>query len=379
MDNPHTSQAGVLLLDAFGDGAPRVQGWLGQAGWRCCLVTDPLDAFAEVRAGKVDVALLRLPVDDAIGMDLPGVFHRLGQPGYLPVMILTDSHEQQQRCRFLDSGADDVVAEGTSREEIVARVRSLLRFRAVQTELCESRRRLEEALQREKDLLVQVQRDNAALREMATTDPLTHVHNVRSFNELLCHSFSVAKRYDQQLSALMLDLDHFKLVNDSYGHPAGDYVLKELAVILKQTVRDSDIVARVGGEEFAVLLPKADRRKAAQLAQRIRREVYRRKFVAFGRDIHVTVSIGSATYYEDAEVGDADMLMFFADQALLRAKETGRDRHVPLDAFSAFERACLRQKFLARQQGTGEAGAVESPSARAGWRDGTTAGNKQKS
>jgi diguanylate cyclase len=144
----------------------------------------------------------------------------------------------------------------------------------------------------------------------------------------------------------MLDVDHFKIVNDTHGHPSGDYVLKELAVILKNSVRDSDVVARTGGEEFSVILPKADREQAAQFAERIRCETSQREFDVYGKKIHVTISIGFATYPLDAEITDAEMLVYFADQALLHAKESGRDRVVPFGELDLVVRRRLRRQHL---------------------------------
>jgi two-component system cell cycle response regulator len=123
--------------------------------------------------------------------------------------------------------------------------------------LAASRLALQEALRRERKLLAKLRRDNAHLQALVTTDPLTHVQNRRSFRDILDHEFKMARRYNQPLGLLALDVDHFKVVNDSHGHPSGDYVLKELAVILTRSVRESDVVARTGGEEFCVLLPKA--------------------------------------------------------------------------------------------------------------------------
>ena len=138
----------------------------------------------------------------------------------------------------------------------------------------------------------------------------------------------------------MFDLDHFKVVNDTHGHPSGDYVLKEVAVILKTCVRDSDVVARTGGEEFSIILPNAGRTQARRFAQRIRKQVAARKFNVYGHDIHVTTSVGAACYPEDAEITAPHMLAYCADQALLHAKQTGRDRLV---CFHEIDRAARRQ------------------------------------
>jgi diguanylate cyclase len=209
-----------------------------------------------------------------------------------------------------------------------------------------SRTALEMVLDREQKLLARLREDNKVLQAKCTTDPLTHVRNVRSFGGILEHEFRSPKRYDASLSILALDIDHFKVINDTYGHPSGDYVLKELAVILTQSVRESDVVARTGGEEFCILLPKADQAQAAIFAERIRTEVSTRKFSVFGSDIHVTVSLGQATFPDNAEITEPGMLTYFADQALLLAKDTGRDRVVKFSDMSQEKRIRLRQQQL---------------------------------
>ncbi|MHC4564093.1 MAG: GGDEF domain-containing response regulator [Planctomycetota bacterium] len=321
--------SGTILLvsgDAVTAAARTAQ--LEQAGWRVVRAADGIEVLSLARTGSVDLVILHIPVDDMLDTGMADVLHRVSSDAYLPVMVLADSARDGQRCGSLDSKADDVISCETSAAEMTARVRALLRIRDLYRQLETSRAALQQALARERRLLGKLRRDNEQLQVMCTTDPLTHVQNVRSFRDILDHEFSVAKRYNQPISMLVLDLDHFKVVNDTHGHPAGDYVLKELAVILKNSVRESDVVARTGGEEFSLILPKAGPDQAAGFAERIRTEVSRRKFIVYGDEIHVTTSTGSASFPADAHITIAQMLVYFADQALLEAKEAGRDRVV---------------------------------------------------
>ncbi len=299
---------------------------LERAGLVVNQVGEFIDALSMACNRGVDLALLDLPADDAEATDFPNVLRGVALAPYLPVIIVADGTDVRHRCRFLDAGADDVVSTDTSADELVARVRAMLRVKELHEQLAVSRVALQEALRRERKLLAKMRRDNANLLTLVTTDPLTHVENRRSFQDVLAHEFKMARRYNQPISLLALDVDHFKLVNDCHGHPSGDYVLKEFAVIMKQAVRDSDVVARTGGEEFCVVLPKAGPDQAARFAERIREEVAKRKFIAYGQQIHVTTSVGLATYPNDAEITSHDLLVYLADQALLLAKETGRDR-----------------------------------------------------
>ncbi len=344
-EDQHNNSRILLMSEDLAE-SKRLCAHLTLAGWHVIQALEQIEALSAVRNHNIDVALLHMPIDEMVDTDLPSVLRSVASSEYLPVMILTGSDKEQQRCRLLDSGADDVISTVTSRSEIVARIRSLLRVKILNDQLAASKSALDQSLQRERKLLAKLRRDNAHLQVMCTTDPLTHIQNVRSFKEMLQHEFRIAKRYNQHLSLLVLDVDHFKVVNDTYGHPSGDYVLKELAVILKQSVRESDVVARTGGEEFNVLLPKATRRKAASLAERIRKHVYGRKFTVHGQDIHITVSVGSATYPSDAEITEPEMLTYFADQALLEAKETGRDRVVEFRRLSDRLRRRLRRQYM---------------------------------
>ena len=315
-------------------------------GWSIIAIEDEIDAFSAVRSRGIDLVILHMPLDDSIDSDLPNVLRGISPMPYLPVMIMSQDSAEAQRCRFLNSGADDVIAEQTSCIEVQARIRAMLRIKDLYDQLDSSRAALELVLEREQKLLVRLKKDNKDLKAKCTTDPLTHVRNVRSLGGILEHEFRSAKRYNTSLSILALDIDHFKLINDTYGHPSGDYVLKELAVILTRSVRESDVVARTGGEEFCVLLPKAAQSQAMMFAERIRTEVSRRKFTVFGEDIHVTVSLGQATFPDNPEITASGMLTYFADQALLLAKDTGRDRVVMFCDMPREQRLRLRQQQL---------------------------------
>jgi two-component system, cell cycle response regulator len=346
----------ILLMDTDQSGAAKICAQLTMAGLCPLRAVDEMEALATVKNQGVDLAVLHLSADYIADTDMAQVLRAVADAAYLPVIVVAGEEMEGKRCLLLDTGADDVVDRSTSGDELVSRVRALLRVKLLHDELAASRGALQDALRRERNLLAKLRNDYNHLVDLATTDPLTHVQNVRSFQEILEHEFKVARRYNHPLSLLMLDVDHFKVVNDTHGHPSGDYVLKELAVILKNSVRDSDVVARTGGEEFSVILPKADRSQAMQFAERIRTETSDRRFVVYGKEIHVTISIGYATYPADAEITDQDMLVYFADQALLHAKESGRDRVVPFGQLDLVVRQRLRRQQLQMKRGKQQEG-----------------------
>lgn len=166
---------------------------------------------------------------------------------------------------------------------------------------------------------------HARMVTLAATDALTGLFNRRTFDERFRAEFLRSQRFDKPFALALMDIDHFKYVNDTYGHAAGDAVLQALAMILKKQTRDVDVVARYGGEEFTVILPESDEAKAQAIAERIRRAVANAPFRLPGGDaITVTISIGVACY--PSCTADANQMLEGADEAMYQAKQTGRNR-----------------------------------------------------
>jgi diguanylate cyclase (GGDEF)-like protein len=155
---------------------------------------------------------------------------------------------------------------------------------------------------------------------LATTDALTGINNRAALNEKLLEAFERAQRYDRALSVILMDVDHFKKFNDTFGHPAGDEVLKNVAKVLSNTVRGADLVARYGGEEFAIILPDTEYAGAMVLAERCRRAIANHPWAQRA----ITASIGVSTM--TATTGNPTILLQEADDALYRSKQAGRNR-----------------------------------------------------
>lgn len=171
--------------------------------------------------------------------------------------------------------------------------------------------------------------ENATLymktRELSVRDELTGIYNRRHFQQVLQMEWKRATRFKRPLSLLMIDIDHFKEFNDSFGHPHGDKVLKLIATLLSKNLREVDTIARFGGEEFVVLLPDTDRDGAMVVGEKLRRLVEIERFDEGGRQIMpLTVSVGIAVFPEDAK--EMDDLIDHADIALYEAKDGGRNR-----------------------------------------------------
>lgn len=170
------------------------------------------------------------------------------------------------------------------------------------------------------------------LKRQGLTDTLTGVNNRRFFDQRLKEELERAAREGIRLTCLLLDVDHFKAVNDSYGHQVGDHVLREVAALIRAQLRGSDVLSRYGGEEFAALLTRSGSAEAAEVAERIRHSISAHGFQGDeGRDFRVTISIGVASYDPSRCIGtrmDGLVLVGHADRALYEAKAAGRDRVV---------------------------------------------------
>jgi len=158
---------------------------------------------------------------------------------------------------------------------------------------------------------------------LASTDGLTLLYNHRTFQEQLAKEIERARRYKRPLSLLLMDIDHFKSFNDTYGHPVGDLVLKEIAQCIRQSIRVNDIAARYGGEEFAVIIPETAGEGAMIIAERIRRTVEQRAIVSLDKQLHVTISLGCAVMPQHAAAQQP--LIDASDKALYFSKEHGRN------------------------------------------------------
>jgi len=158
---------------------------------------------------------------------------------------------------------------------------------------------------------------------LTTIDGLTQIFNKRYFLETLEREIGRAERYRRDLSLIIFDIDHFKKINDTYGHLAGDHVLKHLALVIKSRIRREDILSRYGGEEFTIILPEIDKENAAQFAEKIRKLIEKAVFRFEDTEIPVTISIGVARYTPD--VGDVSDFIKLADDKLYEAKTQGRN------------------------------------------------------
>jgi diguanylate cyclase (GGDEF)-like protein len=305
---PPTSK--ILVVDDSAPQREHLSQVLRAEGYDVVEARDGQEAIRSVKETQPDLVLLDMILPDMDGRQVLRLIKPRESDQFLPVIILSMKGDVATKVEGLRLGADDFLVKGVEEPEIIARCQAMLRIKSLQERLREMQRRLE---------------------EQSITDGLTGLKNRRFFDERLHEEFRRAQRYGDYLALIMIDLDHFKQVNDRHGHQAGDAVLQEAAALIRGSLRDPDICARYGGEEFAVILPKTHMSGALAVAERIWRAIGSKEFVIGpGEDgrapgvIRVSGSIGVA-FYPSKDINSAELLVRFADQALYQAKRSGRN------------------------------------------------------
>ena len=290
----------ALVIDDAHPTAAALVRELEDAGARVLTARTAAEGIACLMDGPVDVAIVDLEVaGDSCRVVLE---HLRSDEAQTPVLVLSRQDDASARVTSFRGGCDDYLIKPVSPAEVVARVKRRLTVSGA---------------------LRDARAEAVRLHELAVTDGLTQVANHRHFQERLREEFRRAQRYDDPLALILADLDHFKNINDNFGHQVGDQVLKAAADCVKAAVRETDFVARYGGEEFGVLLPKTHLAGALTVAERIATEMARLKAGPAG--LKVTASFGVSGFPGRA-VNTFDQLVSTADQALYRSKREGRNK-----------------------------------------------------
>jgi len=269
---------------------------LETAGYHVRQATNGQAALDALRADPPDFLITDWQMPGMDGLELCRAARQEPLDRYVYLMIVTSKSETKNMVQAIAAGADNFLAKPIVPGELLARLISAAR-------ILELERRF---------------------REMARCDPLTKLLNRRAFFTAFQQQWSAAERNGKPLSCVMIDVDFFKKVNDTYGHPTGDTVLESLGRVLQANCRHSDSLCRYGGEEFCAILPGADGTAAMRWAQRCRESISETSILTKDGTIRVTVSLGVAT--RRAIVQTPEQLLDRADQALLNAKRLGRNR-----------------------------------------------------
>jgi diguanylate cyclase (GGDEF)-like protein len=313
-------KARLLLVEDSDAQGSHVKRSLEKLGYSVSWARSGIEGLKLARTEHPDLVILDVVMADVDGFAVCRWLKMHTETRDIPVIMLTVRGELQDRIEGLNVGANDYLPKPFADEELEARIFAALRVRATQTELRERNQQLEAMLHH--------------VEALAITDPLTGLFNRRRFSDVLRREFAVTKRYQNTLSCLMVDIDHFKLINDRFGHDAGDVVLKEVAQSLSQNLREVDLPARYGGEEFAILLPHTPKLNAAIVAERIMNRIRLLSLDFRGEHLKITASIGIAAT-SDVASSEPEELLRLADVALYEAKRAGRDRVVIFAAETA--------------------------------------------
>lgn len=303
----------ILVVDDHPDNVEIIDARLSSRGYKVARASNGQEALDQVQAETPHLILcdVMMPVMD--GYEVSRRVKNDESLPYIPIILVTARDSTQDKVDGLDAGADDYLTKPVNFPELEARVRSMLRIKHLQDQLDQKNRELEVA--------------NKKLRQLSITDGLTGLFNHRHVHELLHEEFERSKRSGEPIAVAMLDLDHFKRINDTYGHPTGDVILFETAHLLRETAREIDMPGRYGGEEFIAILPNTAEEAAAHFAERVRERVEQHTYRDDATEVRMTVSCGVAASPGDGIDSPASLLKR-ADEALYAAKESGRNRMV---------------------------------------------------
>ncbi|MBZ8180232.1 diguanylate cyclase [Oscillatoria salina] len=312
MSTFHPEDFLVLVVDDLNQNLQVIGEILEKQGYETTFATNGEQALARIKSADPDLILLDLMMPEMNGLEVCQIIKKDLQFKELPIVFLTASDEKTNLIQAFEFGAVDYVTKPFHVPELLARVRNHL-------ELKQTRDQLKKVLEQQKHLI-------AKLEKLATTDPLTGILNRRHFLNIATKELSRYHRYNCGFSLLMLDLDHFKRINDTYGHSIGDEVLKAMTEAVLKSLRKADSFGRFGGEEFAILLPETNLETAREVAERIRQTITKLTITPPNQLVQITVSIGVTTCKMKDE--SLEVLLQRADKALYQAKNLGRDRVV---------------------------------------------------
>jgi two-component system cell cycle response regulator len=296
----------ILIVDDRAASSERLLGMLS-GEHTAAIQADPNEALFHAAEGSYDLLIVSLALENFDGLRLCSQLRSLERTRNVPILAIADADNNTRLVRGLEIGVNDYLSRPIDKNELLARVRTQIR-----------KKRYTERL-----------RDNVQMSiEMAITDALTGLYNRRYMETHVGTLVEQAASRGKPLTVLVLDIDYFKSINDSWGHDAGDDVLREFAVRIRKSIRGIDLACRYGGEEFVVVMPETDMAVATMVAERLRRRIASEPFpIQQGaRSIEVTISIGIAALGRGE---DAAAVVKRADQALYRAKRDGRNRVVP--------------------------------------------------
>lgn len=301
----------VLLIEDNKFQAKKTIAILESAGYDVIWEVTGMAGFKAAKTQPPDIILLDVVLPDRDGNEICRFIKMDDEIRNIPVIMLSVRTKLKDRLKGLNIGADDYLSKPFNEKELIARINAFLRIKALQDQLQAKNQQLEEVLK--------------TMAVMATTDYGTGLYNRRHFFELMDKEMSRVDRFKAPLTCMLIDIDHFKKVNDTYGHLVGDSVLMEIGTILRNEFREIETAARYGGEEFVMLLPGTTLSEAKKPALRLLEKIRKHSFKGCtdGRPITISIGLGGIP---DPEIKTREDLIRCADHALYRAKHAGRNR-----------------------------------------------------
>ncbi|SDG78923.1 PleD family two-component system response regulator [Pelagibacterium luteolum] len=305
-------QGRILVIDTERSRAERLESYL-RDHHRVTVLTEPADAVLHMAGGEFELAVVSMALEGFDPLRVCSQIRTIDQTRSVPIVLVAEERDRPQIVRALDLGVNDFIMRPIERHELLARVKTQIRRQRYTVELRESL--------------------NSTMA-MAVIDELTGLYNRRYFERHLAMVLNKAKTQDRDMAVMLLDIDYFKPVNDTYGHDVGDAVLKEFAARLQRNIRGVDLACRFGGEEFVVVMPDTDLRQAENVAERVRSAMADDGFaVGTDRPLAITVSVGIAL--NAYQLDTPESVTKRADIALYHAKRAGRNRVVADSARAA--------------------------------------------
>ena len=292
-------KAKILVVEDSATQAQMVRLILEIAGYDVVMAADGAEGLELFDSRAPDLVLLDLNLPKMNGFEVCEAIKTPDRKRFTPVIMLTTEADVDSKVKGLDLGADDYLPKPFDSAELLARARAMLRIKGLEDRII----------------------------KLSVTDDLTGLCNRRFFMQRIEEELDSAARYEHRLGLIFFDIDHFKNVNDNFGHQFGDRVLRQVAQIASRLARKGDISARYGGEEFVLVLRGVDSDRARFVADRLREQISSTVFSdEKGAQVKITVSCGVASYPDDVDNPHVDDILRAADDALYLAKKLGRDR-----------------------------------------------------